>query len=182
MISVSRRSLFLAAAGLPFLARAAHAEPRDRRAGAGFHRAETATARPSASRRCAASWSCWNGPMTAAPMSANGTAPARCRRCSGMRPSMGAVWISIISSAPGEQGYADGPRANALTQARNAAPGACRARPDRRDRPSLRRQDHAAHLHHQQGRPCWNTWAAPTASRRRGSRTWRGRRPMRARR
>lgn len=35
---------------------------------------------------------------------------------------MGAVWLSIISSAPGEQGYADGPQANALTRSRNAAP------------------------------------------------------------
>ena len=34
----------------------------------------------------------------------------------------GAVWLSVISSAPGEQGYADGPRANALTQSRYAAP------------------------------------------------------------
>lgn len=36
--------------------------------------------------------------------------------------AMGAVWLSIISSAPGEQGYADGARANALTRSRNAAP------------------------------------------------------------
>jgi len=34
----------------------------------------------------------------------------------------GVVWLSVISSAPGEQGYADGPRANALTRNRNAAP------------------------------------------------------------
>jgi hypothetical protein len=34
----------------------------------------------------------------------------------------GVVWLSVISSAPGEQGYADGSRANALTQSRNAAP------------------------------------------------------------
>jgi hypothetical protein len=34
----------------------------------------------------------------------------------------GAVWLTVISSAPGEQGYADGPRANALTQSRNATP------------------------------------------------------------
>jgi hypothetical protein len=34
----------------------------------------------------------------------------------------GAVWLSVISSAPGEQGYADGPRANELTRSRNAAP------------------------------------------------------------
>ena len=35
---------------------------------------------------------------------------------------MGAVWLSVISSAPGEQGAADGPRANTLTAERNAAP------------------------------------------------------------
>jgi hypothetical protein len=35
---------------------------------------------------------------------------------------IGAVWLSVISSAPGEQGYADGPRANELTRRRNAAP------------------------------------------------------------
>jgi peroxiredoxin len=34
----------------------------------------------------------------------------------------GAVWLSVISSAPGEQGHADGPRANQLTATRNAAP------------------------------------------------------------
>lgn len=36
--------------------------------------------------------------------------------------AMGAVWLSVISSAPGEQGHADGPRANELTRARAAAP------------------------------------------------------------
>lgn len=35
---------------------------------------------------------------------------------------MGAVWLSVISSPPGEQGFAVGPRANELTTARNAAP------------------------------------------------------------
>lgn len=35
---------------------------------------------------------------------------------------MGAVWLSIISSAPGQQGAADGALANALTRTRNAAP------------------------------------------------------------
>jgi len=35
---------------------------------------------------------------------------------------LGAVWLSVISSAPGEQGAADGPRANDLTRTRNAAP------------------------------------------------------------
>ena len=35
---------------------------------------------------------------------------------------LGAVWLSVISSAPGEQGDVDGPRANELTRTRNAAP------------------------------------------------------------
>lgn len=36
--------------------------------------------------------------------------------------AMGAVWLSIISSPPGEQGFAEGPQANELTRSRNAAP------------------------------------------------------------
>lgn len=35
---------------------------------------------------------------------------------------MGAVWISVISSAPGTQGHVSGPKANELTEARQAAP------------------------------------------------------------
>lgn len=34
----------------------------------------------------------------------------------------GTIWLSVISSAPGEQGFADAARANALTTDRNAAP------------------------------------------------------------
>jgi peroxiredoxin len=36
----------------------------------------------------------------------------------------GIVWLSVISSPPGEQGYADAARANALTVDRKAAPTA----------------------------------------------------------
>ena len=36
----------------------------------------------------------------------------------------GVVWLSVISSAPGKQGYVDGPGADALTQSRSAAPAA----------------------------------------------------------
>ncbi len=36
--------------------------------------------------------------------------------------SRGAIWLTVISSAPGEQGYADGARANADTASRRAAP------------------------------------------------------------
>jgi peroxiredoxin len=36
----------------------------------------------------------------------------------------GIVWLSVISSAPGKQGYVDGPGADRLTQTRRAAPAA----------------------------------------------------------
>ncbi len=36
----------------------------------------------------------------------------------------GIVWLSVISSAPGEQGHVDGPTANTLTSERDAAPTA----------------------------------------------------------
>ena len=36
----------------------------------------------------------------------------------------GVVWLSVISSSPGEQGYAEGPAANKLTADRGAAPSA----------------------------------------------------------
>jgi peroxiredoxin len=36
----------------------------------------------------------------------------------------GLVWLTVISSAPGKQGYVNGPAADALTQSRGAAPTA----------------------------------------------------------
>lgn len=36
----------------------------------------------------------------------------------------GVVWLSVISSAPGKQGYVNGPAADALTASRGAAPSA----------------------------------------------------------
>ena len=36
----------------------------------------------------------------------------------------GIVWLTVISSAPGKQGYVDGPAADALTRSRGAAPTA----------------------------------------------------------
>src|SRR5260370_12428039 len=36
----------------------------------------------------------------------------------------GVIWLSVISSAAGKQGYADGPAADALTESRGAAPTA----------------------------------------------------------
>jgi peroxiredoxin len=46
--------------------------------------------------------------------------------------ALGAVWLTVISSAPGEQGYADGPRANELTRTREAAPAHVLLDPDGR--------------------------------------------------
>src|ERR1700722_15389954 len=34
----------------------------------------------------------------------------------------GLVWLTVISSAPGKQGYVNGPAADALTESRRAAP------------------------------------------------------------
>ena len=42
----------------------------------------------------------------------------------------GIVWLSVISSAPGKQGYADGARANELTEVRGAAPAHVLLDPD----------------------------------------------------
>jgi AhpC/TSA family len=36
--------------------------------------------------------------------------------------ALGAVWLTVVSSAPGEQGYVDAARANADTKSRKAAP------------------------------------------------------------
>jgi peroxiredoxin len=36
----------------------------------------------------------------------------------------GVVWLTVISSAPGKQGYVNGPAADALTQSRGAVPSA----------------------------------------------------------
>jgi hypothetical protein len=36
----------------------------------------------------------------------------------------GVIWLSVVSSAPGKQGYVDGPQADALTKSRAAAPTA----------------------------------------------------------
>jgi AhpC/TSA family len=36
----------------------------------------------------------------------------------------GVTWLSVVSSAPGQQGFVDGAKANALTRERGAAPSA----------------------------------------------------------
>ena len=42
----------------------------------------------------------------------------------GLARDRGVVWLSVISSAPGKQGYVNGPGADALTRSRQAAPTA----------------------------------------------------------
>jgi len=42
----------------------------------------------------------------------------------GLAQKNGVVWLTVISSAPGKQGYVNGPAADALTQSRGAAPTA----------------------------------------------------------
>ncbi len=42
----------------------------------------------------------------------------------------GIVWLTIVSSAPGKQGYVDGAGANGLTKSRGAAPAAVLLDPD----------------------------------------------------
>ncbi|HZE44709.1 MAG TPA: redoxin domain-containing protein [Steroidobacteraceae bacterium] len=42
----------------------------------------------------------------------------------GLAQRNGVVWLTVISSAPGKQGYVNGPAANALTQSRKAVPAA----------------------------------------------------------
>jgi peroxiredoxin len=42
----------------------------------------------------------------------------------------GAIWLSIISSAPGEQGHVDAAKANELTKSRDAAPSGILLDPD----------------------------------------------------
>jgi alkyl hydroperoxide reductase subunit AhpC len=42
----------------------------------------------------------------------------------GLAQQNGVVWLTVISSAPGKQGFVNGPAANALTQSRKAVPTA----------------------------------------------------------
>jgi len=64
--------------------------------------------------------------------------------------AQGVVWLQVISSAPGQQGFVDGATAAKLNASRNAQRRTLGhfAGPDRRHRQGLRRADHAASLHH----------------------------------
>ncbi len=121
MVSVSRRTLFLATAGLPLLARAARAEPRIGAPAPDFT-GKDSNGQP-------VKLSALRGKLVVLEWTNDGCPyVGKWYRSGAMQAlqrdaaSMGAVWISIISSAPGEQGYVDGTHANALTQTRNAAP------------------------------------------------------------
>lgn len=46
------------------------------------------------------------------------------QRIQALAQKNGVIWLSVISSAPGKQGYVNGPAADALTQSRGAAPSA----------------------------------------------------------
>jgi len=121
MGTVSRRTLLLLSATLPFLARAAQAEPRIGAPAPDFTGTDS-NGQP-------ISLAALRGKLVVLEWTNDGCPyVGKWYRSGGMQAlqrdaaAIGAVWISIISSAPGEQGYADGPRANELTRARNAAP------------------------------------------------------------
>jgi hypothetical protein len=44
--------------------------------------------------------------------------------------SQGVIWLSVVSSAPGKQGFVNGAKANELTKSRNASPTAVLLDPD----------------------------------------------------
>ena len=125
-MSLSRRHLFLTAAGLglaPGLARAASDRnaPRIGTPAPGF----TATDSNGAAVRLAdlrgrivvLEWTNDGCPFVAK-WYGTGAMQGLQREAA----SLGATWLQVISSAPGEQGYADGARANEIVRAANAAP------------------------------------------------------------
>ena len=61
----------------------------------------------------------------------------------------GVVWLTVLSSAAGQQGHMEAAQADAYFAQKNAAPSAVLLDCVRRDRAPLRRQDHAAHVRHQ---------------------------------
>lgn len=116
-----RRTLFTAAAGTVLLPRIGHAAPRAGAPAPDF----TATDSNGAAVRLAdlrgrivvLEWTNDGCPFVQKWYRA-GAMQALQRDAAGL----GAVWLSVISSAPNEQGAADGPHANELTRTRNAAP------------------------------------------------------------
>ena len=60
---------------------------------------------PDPSRNTAANTSSSSGPTKAAPTSRSTTTAATWKPCRKQWTAKGVVWLSVISSAPGEQGY-----------------------------------------------------------------------------
>ncbi len=66
--------------------------------------------------------------------------------------SKGVVWFTVISSAPGEQGYVTAAQENDYVKRMGAAPTAVLLDPKRRSRASLRSEDDAPYVRHQPAR------------------------------
>ena len=62
----------------------------------------------------------------------------------------GVIWLTVISSAFGKQGYVNGPAADALTQSRSASPDRRHSGSVGDPRPIVWRQDNAPHVRHRQ--------------------------------
>ena len=60
----------------------------------------------------------------------------------------GVVWLTVASSAPGEQGFVTAAQANELTKTPQRRAGRLPARSAKQDRARLRRHGDAAHVHH----------------------------------
>ena len=120
MLVTSRRTL-LAAAGLGLVATSARAEPRVGAPAPNFtgidSNGQTVALSALRGKLVVLEWTNDGCPYVAK-WYRSGAMQALQRDAA----AMGAVWLTIISSAPGEQGYADGARANELTRAHNAAP------------------------------------------------------------
>jgi len=61
----------------------------------------------------------------------------------------GVVWFTVISSAPGAQGYVTAPEENDYIKKMNASPTAVLLDPSGHAWTFVCRKDHAAHVHHQ---------------------------------
>ena len=72
----------------------------------------------------------------------------------------GVVWLTVASSATGEEGYVTAAQANELKQKPRRSAGRRAARSAKQDRARLRRHGDAAHVHHRCQRAPWSTRAA----------------------
>ena len=59
----------------------------------------------------------------------------------------GIVWLTVVSSRPGEQGFVNAMEADQLTETRDARPTAVLLDPEGQPRPALRRPYNPAHVH-----------------------------------